>query len=400
MSMKYRCEYAGHPLYYEFLHRSTYSYFKGFVKRALEDIYEAPICSDYALIESGHTLLEGFPDAYIEYRTLIPLTAKYLLRYSACIFHSASFIYQDKAWLLAAPSGVGKTTQYLNWQRLFPGEIQMISGDMPVISTEKDGHLHIWPTSWNGKENIGTREDAPLGGIILLEQGSENLACKASPNEAIRGFFKQFIVIPETEKEIMALTGLMEKMIVDYPVLRYVNLGNDESTIYLRSIINSLSANVSAERKPVYFESEGNAVDASDSKDNANSAEVIPETNNCCSLTGNAKYQGEKIYHTIAGVVQASVAGGYFLVAAKEARGNCPYITEINETSAFLWKQLEKGCTIGELLSAVMQEYDVENPEETREIVESFVREIQELGYLKEAESDFARNEKEGSEVE
>ena len=93
------------------------------------------------------------------------------------------------------------------------------------------------------------------------------------------------------------------------------------------------------------------------------------------------------IYQTIPGVVQTSIAGEYLLVAAKEAREHCPYVTEINESSAFLWRQLKTGCSLEGLLFAVSEEYEVGDIEEIRPVVEDFIREMLELGYIREIQN-------------
>lgn len=197
------------------------------------DVFSTP-----ELIELARTMLpENSRDAYVEYRTLIALTALKLLQFDCCIFHSASFIWQGKAFLLAAPSGIGKTTQYFNWQQLFQDEITMISGDMPVLERREDGSIWAHPTSWNGKENIGNRICAPVAGIVLLEQGKENVISPLTTREAVMPFFSQFIVRPETEEQIHALARLMDQMLRNVPCFKMVNLGDDASTMLLRETL-------------------------------------------------------------------------------------------------------------------------------------------------------------------
>lgn len=128
----------------------------------------------------------------------------------------------------------------MNWQRLFPDEITMISGDMPVLENRDDGTIWVYPTSWNGKESIGNKISAPLGGIVYLEQGKENSLTVLPARDGMIPLFSQFIVIPETVEEIKSLTLIMERMFSSYPVMKYVNLGNDDSTVLLRDMINGI----------------------------------------------------------------------------------------------------------------------------------------------------------------
>lgn len=54
-----------------------------------------------------------------------------LLPHGRAIIHAVCFVWCGKAWLICAPSGVGKTTHYKQWKRLFPNEVEMLNGDKP-----------------------------------------------------------------------------------------------------------------------------------------------------------------------------------------------------------------------------------------------------------------------------
>ena len=60
-----------------------------------------------------------------------------LLPHGRAIIHAVCFVWCGKAWLICAPSGVGKTTHYKQWKRLFPNEVEMLNGDKPVLKFEK-----------------------------------------------------------------------------------------------------------------------------------------------------------------------------------------------------------------------------------------------------------------------
>ena len=113
----------------------------------------------------------------------------------------------------------------------------MISGDMPVLEKRGDGTVWVHPSNWNGKENIGNPVSAPLGGVVLLEQGAVNELASPDIRETILTFFRQFIASPETEQDILSLTGLMEAMICTVPVRKFINRGDDASTMLLRSTL-------------------------------------------------------------------------------------------------------------------------------------------------------------------
>ncbi|MBR5095262.1 MAG: hypothetical protein IK095_09210 [Oscillospiraceae bacterium] len=236
MAKVYRMTYAGHPMHYSFLYPATRARLRP-LPRAVEGV-EPDIRVSPEKIELGRNFLP--PDAsddYVEYRCLIELTARALLRWHCSIFHSAAFTWRGRAWLLTGPSEVGKTTQYLNWQRLHPGEIQMISGDMPVLETRDDGTVWVHPSSWNGKEDLHSAVSAPLGGLVLLEQGPENIIEPLVPRDTVMPLLQQFIVVPETRADILALSQVLERMLQAVPAWKYRDLGDDASTELLRATL-------------------------------------------------------------------------------------------------------------------------------------------------------------------
>ena len=89
-----------------------------------------------------------------------------------------------------------------------------------------------------------------------------------------------------------------------------------------------------------------------------------------------------KKYKARSGLVLTQVCGEHLLVAASALRELCPYVTELNETSAFLWERLKQGATIADLEASVMQEFEVDDASSLRGFIESFLRQMLELNYL------------------
>lgn len=232
MEKVYEREYAGHRLRFAFVHPSTRLFFDP----TLRPVSGEPVilATEQRIEGARRKLPEEAKIGYVENQTLIGLAGQALLRYGCCIFHAVSFIFGEDAYLLAAPSGTGKSTQYFNWQRLHPGEIRMISGDMPVLEHREDGSVWVHPSNWNGKEKIGGKDPARLRGVVLLEQGKENRIRRLSPQDAIPPLFRQFVADLEREEEVQALASLLERMLLTAPVWQFVNLGDDASTELLR----------------------------------------------------------------------------------------------------------------------------------------------------------------------
>lgn len=87
-------------------------------------------------------------------------------------------------------------------------------------------------------------------------------------------------------------------------------------------------------------------------------------------------------YKTRLGVVLTEVCGEHLLVAAAPLREECPYVTVVNESSAFLWRQMEDWTSPEELAKAVQAEYEVEDPVALLPMIRSFLDQMLGMKYL------------------
>ena len=227
--------FADIPVRYSFRSNSTARYFGRHIHLSKSDHFDIRMNDEeFKLFRQTHS--SDIPDDYVEYKGLIYLTAGRLLKDHCCIMHAVSFLWKGKAWLLTAESGTGKTTQYMNWSRLFPEEITMISGDMPVMDF-RDDIITVWPSPWNGKESIGNPISGELGGIIILKQDLENKIEHTEPAEGIITLFRQFTAAPETAEEITIIADMVQQIMEKVPVWIFSNNGTDESTSMLRNTL-------------------------------------------------------------------------------------------------------------------------------------------------------------------
>ena len=235
MKRLFEIKYAGLPVIYKLRNKKTSQFFTGFIHLSESDVFDILMTNDeFNFFRKIHS--EDISDEYVEYKGLLYLTAKKLLVYNCCIFHAVSFIWKEKAWLLTGKSGIGKTTQYLNWNKFFPNEISMISGDMPVLDFNGNKIL-VHPSPWNGKERIRGKASAELGGIIFLEQNIQNSIEYNGVNDSIISLFHQFSVFPENEEEICALAKMVQNIIENVPVWIFSNDGSSNSSVLLRKTI-------------------------------------------------------------------------------------------------------------------------------------------------------------------
>ena len=235
-------ELGGIRLHYELRFEKTIRWFYWHMVPC-ENESNVPICLSQEMYEErAKEFAEEIPKSFIEYRVLVEPTANILYQYKALIMHAVAFAWKGYAWLLSAPSGTGKTTQYLNWQKIFPNEISMICGDMPVLRADDAGTVYVYPSPWNGKERIGydNKTSFPLAGIIYLKQSETNQIKPVDFHELILSIWNQFLGIPETKTQIRDKVNLINYLFGKYPIWLYENKGDDESTIILHALFQEL----------------------------------------------------------------------------------------------------------------------------------------------------------------
>lgn len=82
------------------------------------------------------------------------------------------------------------------------------------------------------------------------------------------------------------------------------------------------------------------------------------------------------------GFMLREVAGSYIVVAVGNAVKEFNGVINLNETGAYLWKILEKGAEKEDLVSALLNEYEVEEELATKDI-EKFIEKLSQANLLK-----------------
>ncbi len=178
----------------------------------------------------------GAEDAYIEFMELCVKASDALLAYDRAVFHGLAFRWRGKAWMLTAPSGTGKTTQYLRWKALCGGDVQIINGDKPVLAFDGES-ITVWPSPWNGKEGMGQRISAPLGGVVLLRQSGENRIRRLHADEAVGAVFAQFLFSRAGAEDVRAVCRMEDRLLRQVPVWLLENRGDAASAALLRETL-------------------------------------------------------------------------------------------------------------------------------------------------------------------
>jgi hypothetical protein len=81
------------------------------------------------------------------------------------------------------------------------------------------------------------------------------------------------------------------------------------------------------------------------------------------------------------GFILREVAGSFVVVAVGKRAGEFNGVINLNQTSAFMWRMLEKGATEEEIIVEMQKEYDVDAEVLTRD-VQSFTQKLKEAGLV------------------
>lgn len=132
--------------------------------------------------------------------------AEWVLQKDAFLLHASLIDIDGTGVAFSAPSGTGKTTHTLLWQRLLGDNMTIINGDKPIVRFFEDEQFPIgYGTPWNGKERLGTTGKTPIKHFCFIERADTNSCEKVDPADCLNLFFKQ-IHLPNNSSNLMLKT--------------------------------------------------------------------------------------------------------------------------------------------------------------------------------------------------
>jgi len=154
-----------------------------------------------------------FTIVFLEFMAL----EKYLLQKNALILHSSYIIHGGKAIVFSAPSGTGKSTQASLWEQYMGATV--INGDRSILRLEKE-EVRAYSLPFCGSSGINLNESAPLVGIVLIEQATENVIESYPKASAIKKIFSECSVNYWNSLSAMESLDMIEKIVEKVPVYR------------------------------------------------------------------------------------------------------------------------------------------------------------------------------------
>lgn len=156
-------------------------------------------------------------------------------KHHMAVLHSASLLYQGRAWLFSAPSGTGKSTHTNLWKDHL--QVPVLNGDLNLLTLEK-GQPVIHGIPWCGTSHICDQGTYPLGGIILLKQASVDRVEELSP-DVQRLLILQRLISPSWIPQMLDCNlRLVDKLIPQIYVARLNCTRNISAVTAIRSKID------------------------------------------------------------------------------------------------------------------------------------------------------------------
>lgn len=186
---------------------------------------------DRAMEEGAARFTRGYYESICIYRHLC--TA--ILHDGAFLVHSAVVEVDGRGYAFSAPSGTGKSTHIKLWAKYFPGRVDIINGDKPILRRHGDGFT-VYGTPWCGKEGWQRNVSAPLAAICFLERSEENHIRRLSATEAIDRIFHQMLR-PRDRREMELTLSLSDALLRNVPIyLLGCNISREAAELSFRTL--------------------------------------------------------------------------------------------------------------------------------------------------------------------
>ena len=233
--MKIEIKLGGLPVRLQLEHTETAAYFEPYTLLDEEADASMHVTAEDRIRDGGP--VSGAPESFQEYSLLVAAASRCLLRRERVVYHGVAVKIGGRAWLITAPSGTGKTTQYVHLRNLYGDRICLVSGDKPILERSGD-RVFVHPSPWPGKECFPGGPGGELAGIVLLEQAQANSAVRLSTREAVFPVFREFLYARDTEEEARAVGRIAEAML-RLPVWKLRNRGDEASARLLYETVTN-----------------------------------------------------------------------------------------------------------------------------------------------------------------
>lgn len=151
-----------------------------------------------------------YPDLYLETLAVYRKIAEALPNFDGFVFHGSAMAVEKQGYIIAAPSGTGKSTHARLWRELLGRKVLMVNDDKPIIRF-KGSQPFVYGSPWDGKEELSNNISVPLKAICFLERAQENHITEINDQEALPLLVRQ-TYRPSAVQALQKTLALLDKL--------------------------------------------------------------------------------------------------------------------------------------------------------------------------------------------
>lgn len=247
--------------------------------------------------------------------------------------HAACVEVDDFAVAFTGRSGLGKSTRAGAWIERFGA--QWISGDRPAIRLEKRGATACG-VPWDGKEQIFSNAEKPLQCILEVRRSPENHVRRLNADQARELLMQQsFVPMWDTDAAVLAMTNV-RRLVRQAPVYR------------------AFCGPTAADAQEIYDI-------------------LFRHPEKIREETTDMKIKD--------GFVLRNVVDEFIVMPTGDNITKFEGAVVLNEVSAFIFRQLENAVSREDILSAVLNEYDVDEAQAEKDL-DALLKQFDSMGIL------------------
>lgn len=157
-----------------------------------------------------------------------------LLEFGGLVLHSSHIVVDGRGLVFSAPPQTGKSTQAELWRK--HAGVPVINGDRSVLR-KLDGQWCSCGCPMCGTSGIHLQSVEPLGNIVMLSQGRENIARRLGSGEAFRLIWPQISILPWNADYVGRAMELIDELLRDIPVWHYACTREPAAVTVLQSAL-------------------------------------------------------------------------------------------------------------------------------------------------------------------
>ena len=150
--------------------------------------------------------------------------------YSVLLIHGVVISNGKDAFLISAPSGIGKTTRAIKFISKNP-DFYILNGDKPLLRLEED-KVVACGSPWKGKEQYGINGETPLRAILLLERSERTILTELDFENAFTNMLEQ-VYLPDDKESAIKVLHLVNKLCKKVKIFKF------ESSPTASSVMNA-----------------------------------------------------------------------------------------------------------------------------------------------------------------